>query len=355
MVTSRHRIRILTGCALAVTTLGAIVGAYAYTRGLFGDPPSAARIIDRFETVSGKHAGFRRNHAKGICVSGHFDSNGQGASISRARVFEAGSVAVIGRLSVAGGNPAQDDGSSRVRSLALRMTPQGGGEWRTAMNSVPVFPVRTPEALFDLLGASRAVQDATQDATKYDKSSEQAFTKTHPEAAAFENWLRDHPPSSGFDNAAYYSVSAFRFIDRDGAARFVRWSVVPDARYAPMQEAQHGDPDFLERGLAAQLQRGPIRWHLIVTLAQAGDPTDDSTRLWPERRRQIDLGTLVIDTEHAQIDGPCRDISFDPLTLPDGIAASNDPLLAARSAAYTESHERRTSEQAGASRGSATR
>ena len=33
--------------------------------------------------------------------------------------------------------------------------------------------------------------------------------------------------------------------------------------------------------------------------------------------------------------GACRDVNFDPLVLPAGIAASDDPLLSARSAAYS--------------------
>jgi len=41
---------------------------------------------------------------------------------------------------------------------------------------------------------------------------------------------------------------------------------------------------------------------------------------------------------------PTRDINFDPLVLPDGIAASDDPLLSARSAAYSQSFTRREGE-----------
>ena len=43
-------------------------------------------------------------------------------------------------------------------------------------------------------------------------------------------------------------------------------------------------------------------------------------------------------------EGACRDINFDPLILPAGIAASDDPLLSARSATYARSFTRRESE-----------
>ena len=64
---------IVAGGALAVVTLGSIAGAYAYSHGLgglLGTQPTANQIVDRFEAVSGKHPGFRRNHAKGVCVTG---------------------------------------------------------------------------------------------------------------------------------------------------------------------------------------------------------------------------------------------------------------------------------------------
>jgi len=37
-------------------------------------------------------------------------------------------------------------------------------------------------------------------------------------------------------------------------------------------------------------------------------------------------------------------VNYDPTVLPQGIAVSDDPLLAARSAAYAASYERRTGE-----------
>jgi hypothetical protein len=37
------------------------------------------RFADGFERVDGIHSGFRLNHAKGVCVSGSFESNGRGA------------------------------------------------------------------------------------------------------------------------------------------------------------------------------------------------------------------------------------------------------------------------------------
>jgi hypothetical protein len=48
--------------------------------------PSAvtpARFVDAFERAGGLHSGFRRNHAKGVGVSGYFESDPFGEKIWR--------------------------------------------------------------------------------------------------------------------------------------------------------------------------------------------------------------------------------------------------------------------------------
>lgn len=86
----------------------------------------------------------------------------------------------------------------------------------------------------------------------------------------------------------------------------------------------------------------------MLNAAMTGDSIDDSTQQWAEspKRERIDAGVLVIDHAQSQIDGLCRDVMFDPLILPDGIAPSDDPLLAARASAYHVSFDRRVREEA---------
>jgi catalase len=344
--TSPQGARLWLCVAFVAATVAGVAGAFAWTAGWISlESPrrvTSQRIIDGFEAMTGRHPGFRRNHAKGICVSGYFESNGQAAGLSKASVFKAGRYPLIGRLSRPGSDPRRDDSHASVRSLALQITLGGHEQWRTAMNSVPIFAVRTPEALYEQLTALAANARTGQP----DPAAMDAFLARHPETRAFNAWLDAHPPASGFDNAAYYSVNAFRFIDDHGTPRYVRWSVVPEAPYRAVSDAQTRDPDFLAHDLVERLKRAPVRWRLIIAVAHPGDPTDDATRAWPADRNSLDAGTVVIDQAQSQIDGPCRDVNFDPLTLPAGIEPSEDPLLAARSAAYAVSFDRRVREEA---------
>jgi catalase len=104
------------------------------------------------------------------------------------------------------------------------------------------------------------------------------------------------------------------------------------------------DKNYLFDGLIAQIRRQPLRWHLVITIGQPGDPTNDATIAWPADREQVDTGTLTLDRVESEETSAATDINFDPLVLPAGIAPSDDPLLSARSAVYSQSFTRRAGE-----------
>jgi catalase len=331
--------------AIGVVIAG-IIGAFAYTGGWFSPHRlTPARFIDTFEKVNGIHPGFRRNHAKGMCVTGFFVSNGNGVRLSKAVIFRPGRVRVIGRFALAGGNPYASDASGTVRSMAILFMLPDGEQWRTGMNNIPIFVVNTPEAFRDQLVAFEA-DPATG---KPDSVKVKEFLALHPESARAIQTIRSHPPSSGFEDSTYNGLDAFRFVDAVGNSIPVRWSMVPEQPFVEAGAAQSASQgkNYLFDALISRInQRSqpPLQWHLIVTLGQPGDPTNDATIAWPDNREHVDAGTLTIDHIESEETGSCRDINYDPLVLPSGIAPSDDPLLSARSAAYSQSFTRRAGE-----------
>jgi catalase len=326
---------------IAVVVAGVAV-AFACAGGWLGPGGlTPARVIDVFQQNNGPHPGFRRNHAKGVCIAGNFASNGAGARLSRAAVFQPGAtVPVIGRFAFAGGQPFMPDGARGVRSMALSFRPQGAEEWRTGINDIPVFPVSTPAAFYEQLVAS-APDPATG---KPDPAKMQAFLARHPETAKAMQLIMAGPHPTGFADASYNSLDAFRFIDAQGNSTPVRWSMA--AAEGPTTPVPGGTPDknYIFDDLIARVGQGPLHWHLVVTVGKPEDPTNNATLPWPQDREHLDVGTLTIDRVTAEAEGNCRDLNFDPLVLPDGIAASDDPLLSARSATYSNSFTRRAGE-----------
>src|ERR1700686_1644377 len=106
--------------ALIGVALAAVAGTFAYLGGwLTPSELTPARVADAFEQIDGTHPGFRRNHAKGLGVSGFFESNGNGVRLSKAVLFREGQVPVLGRFSVNGGQPYAAGTPGGGRGLGL--------------------------------------------------------------------------------------------------------------------------------------------------------------------------------------------------------------------------------------------
>ena len=335
--------RALARLALIGAVLLAAAGAFAYVGGwLSPSRLTQDRMIQAFQSAGGEHPGFRRNHAKGLCVTGWFEGNGNAAGISKAAVFAVGRIPVVGRFALAGGMPSQPDAPATVRSMALRILPPGGGEWRTGMNNIPVFAVNTAQGFYEQLVAS------TPDPAsgKPNPAAMKEFLARHPETVRALALIRARPISSGFADATYNSLDAFRFVNAAGVSVPVRWAAVPLQEFAPESPAQHLDPDknYLFDDLIARIQRQPLQWRLVVTVGQPGDPTVDATLPWPDDRRHLDAGLVSIDRVSSENQGSCTNVNYDPLVLPSGIEPSDDPLLSARSAVYARSFTLRAGE-----------
>ena len=111
-------------------------------------------MVDAFTPPTGAPLGHRRNHAKGICFTGMFESNGAGSALSQAQVFTRGQYPALGRFNLGAADPNAPDATVRVRGMGLRISTPDGQEWRTAMIDPPFFPVSTPQAFYELLLAS---------------------------------------------------------------------------------------------------------------------------------------------------------------------------------------------------------
>lgn len=316
----------------------ALVAAFAYTAGwLSPGRLTPAKIVNGLAPPGGAALGFRRNHAKGICFTGNFESNGAAAALSRAPMFAPGSYPVTGRFNLATADPKAPDATVRVRGLSLRIVAPDRSEWRSAMIDAPVFPVATPQAFYALLEAS---------ADKTDPDAMKNFAAAHPEFGAFVAWAGSAPWTGSYAQERYNSLNSFIFTNAAGEDQAVRWSFVPAAQpeAVPADQLKARAADFLAADITQRVQSGPQRWTLVVTVANPGDPTADPSKAWPEDRRKVEAGTLVVNAIEPEADGPCRDLNFDPTVLPPGMHVSDDPFPAARSAAYSVSFNRRTAE-----------
>src|SRR4051812_20322101 len=111
--------------SLVVIALVVLAGAVAlaYTAGwLSPNRLTPTKLVDALAPPAGPALGHRRNHAKGICFTGVFESNGNGAQLSRAQVFSRGQYPVLGRFNLGTPDPDAPDATVRVRGMGLQIS-----------------------------------------------------------------------------------------------------------------------------------------------------------------------------------------------------------------------------------------
>ena len=300
--------------------------------------------VDALEGLFGKHAGSRRSGAKGLCASGYFVGNTVGRSLSSAAVFNGDKVPVVARFSLGGGNAKASDKSRSVRGLALQFKLANGEQWLMANVSAPVFFVARPEQFAPFLEA-RTPDPATG---KPDPAKLKAFNDANPETLLQAAYLAKAPIPASYGAVNYWSTNAFELINAKGESQFVRWQFVPEQGVLGLSEDQLKTlpDDFLADELRKRVATAPVAFDFSVQLAESGDGLTDPTKVWPDSRRVLPAGKLVIDRVEAAAGGACETITFNPLVLPRGIKPSADPVLNARAAPYAISLGRRLSEGA---------
>jgi catalase len=296
-----------------------------------------AQAADAANEAFGRHPGFRALHAKGTLLGGTFTATPVAGRLTRAAHMQGERIPATIRVSNGSGNPDSPDYAPDVRGLAVKLYLSDGSRTDIVAQTAPRFPVHTPEAFVKLLAAQHP---GPAMAWKFP-----LFLARHPEAIRSlpANLPSLRPPAS-YAACSYYAIHAYRFLDSDGGARYVRYTLVPEvaeSRLGP-REAKRRGRDYLQKEIRERLTDGSVRFALELQIAAAGDDVDDPASVWPQDRERVRAGTLEITGPETERETGGDVLVFDPTRVVDGIELSDDPVLRFRAPAYSESVARRT-------------
>jgi len=298
------------------------------------------QVIDTFDKVDGGvHPGFRPAHAKGILLTGAFTPSSEAAALTRAPHLRRDSTRVTVRFSNFAGIPTVADNDPQgagPRGFAVRFHIAEHVHTDIVAHSVDAFPVRTAEELLEFLNALVA----TDLAGPHPNAVEQ-FLGAHPAALTFVQIPKPIPTS--FAKESFFAVSAFKFTNGQGAGRYGRYRILPVAgnEYLGEAEAAARSPDFLFDEIKGGVAKEPVRFRVVVQLAEDNDNIDDATVRWPEDRPRLVLGEISLTEIAADNAKEQQHIIFDPIPRVDGLEASADPLFEPRANVYLMSGRRR--------------
>jgi catalase len=306
-------------------------------------PDVVTRLVETMRALAGPHPGFRPVHAKGLVCSGTFRASAGARAVSRAPHLQGQAVSTILRFSNASGDPNIHDGIPSARALSVKFELPDGKKADILGLHIEGFLVRTPAEFLAFLSA-QLPDPATG---KPAPDGVPRFLQSHPATGAFIERLTKRPIPASYGQACYYSEHAFKFTAADGTSRFGRYRWVPEAgeAYLSPDDASKRSANFLREELEGRLKKGPVAFRLVLQVAGENDPTDDATALWPADRPLVELGRLEVTGISPTSAADERRLVFDPTNITDGIGLSSDPILLARSAAYSVSYNHRSKEE----------
>ena len=302
--------------------------------------PISSEALQAFDNLFGLHPGFRPVHAKGILLSGTFTPSSSVKALTRAPHVSRPSIRVAVRFSDFAGVPAipDYDENASPRGFALRFYLAEHEHTDIVSHSVDGFPTRTVEEFLEFVRAAGASGPGARKPTPIE-----SFLGSHPAALAFVQVPKPIP--SSFARESFYSVSAYKFTNREGVSKFGRYRIVPpDGNdFLEPSAAVNKDPNFLFDEVKDRIARGTVKMRVLVQVAAEGDVVDDSTAHWPDPRPVVEFGNVELNGLVPDGVAAERQIIFDPIPRVDGIESSGDPLLEPRASVYLTSGRRRRS------------
>jgi catalase len=295
------------------------------------------QVVDGVNERYGRHDGYRTLHAKGFFYKATFTATPEAAGLTRAAHMQGQPVPAMVRLSNGAGDPRSRDYVPDVRGCAVSFALPDGSRTDILAQTAPNFPINTPEGFVEVVQANVAGIARLWRFPVFLAKHPDAIPGLRPNLAALK------PPNS-YATRNYYAIHAFKWVNGDGAERYVRYTWLPEDGEETISqgEAKKRGSDYLQEEMRQRLERGPARMLLQLQIAAPGDPTDDPRKNWPDDREKVIAGTLEITGLDPSVEQDGEIVVFDPMRLTDGIEPSDDRILSYRPGAYSISAERRS-------------
>ena len=296
----------------------------------------AIDLVEMFEKLGGKHPGFRKAHAKGMCASGTFIPS-PNEHFAGAALLSNGELPVSMRFSLGGANPSSDEKAPGTRGMGMQIKLPNGSLHTFTGNNFPVFAGKDPETFLGFLSTLLPDEDG-----KVDPAKTMAFIQQNPSVQANVKWNQTAKTPASFANTAFFGIHTFYYGKTNAQNTKFRWDIQPSLGVKTLEKEQAAKmpTEFLADTFAQQLKEETVSFTIMASLGQAEDSDIDPSQQWPSERPQVALGTVMVKTSGGDA---CKNTNFDPNMMSAGFTPSKDPVLQMRSPAYAISFGKRLS------------
>ena len=297
-------------------------------------------------------------HARGSAAHGYFQVYESLAELTRAKVFHdpQRKTPVFVRFSTVVGFRGSADTVRDVRGFATKFYTEEGN-WDLVGNNMPVFFIQDGIKFPDLVHSIKPEPhtETPQASAAHDNFWD--FISLMPEAAHMIMWvLSDRALPRSYAMMEGFGVHTFRFINEQGASRFVKfhWRPVLGTHSLVWDETQKiagKDPDFNRKDLYERIESGDCpEFELGIQVVEEKDEHAfdfdllDATKLIPESEVPVRIvGKMTLDRNPDNFFAETEQVAFHPGHVVPGIDFTNDPLLQGRLFSYIDTQINRFS------------
>ncbi len=290
-------------------------------------------------------------HARGSAAHGYFQPYASHAALTRAAFLQNPKTRtpVFVRFSTVAGGAGSVDLPRDVRGFAVKFYTEEGN-FDLVGNNIPVFFIQDAIKFPDLIHSVKMEPDRgfPQNASAHDTFWD--FVSLTPESMHMLMWvMSDRAIPRSLRMMEGFGIHAFRFVNADGRATFVKFHWRPKLGTASVlwDEAvkiNGADQDFHRRDLWTAIDQGDFpEWEFSVQVISEREaealPFDilDPTKLIPEELVPLKpLGKLVLDRNPDNFFAETEQVAFCPANIVPGIEFSDDPLLQGRLFSYLD-------------------
>ena len=218
-------------------------------------------------------------------------------------------------------------GGANPRGLAIKFIMPDGQTTDIVGHSFNGFPTENTDQFRELLLAIGASGAGAPKPNALDK-----FLDTHPVAKTF---LTTQKLPASYATITYFGVNSFKFTNKNGQSRFIRYQFVPEdgERLLTADQFSQAGPEYLQTEIKQRIASKPIRFKMYAEIAQPGDAIENPSIAYPAGREKVLLGYIDIKMLTANTSTEDKALSFSPNNIPDGIETA-DPMLNFRGKAY---------------------
>jgi catalase len=302
----------------------------------------AIDLVELFEKLGGKHPGFRKAHARGVCGAGVFTPDTSKQTLRHftdAKLLSQGELPVAFRFSLGGADPNGDERTPGTRGAGIQISLPDGSKHIFTGNNFPVFAGKDPETFFGFLSTFLPTHSGVPDPSKTAE-----FIKNNPSVLPHVMWQKSAETPASYGNTAFFGLHTFYYNNPKNDKTKFRWHLQPELGVKTLnkKEAETKKTAFLATRLAEQLAVQEVSFSLNVSIGQEKDSDIDPSNQWPDDRTIVSLGKITVNQSGGDA---CKNTNFDPNMLSTGFEPSADPVLRMRSAAYAISFGKRLGNQ----------